>query len=333
MRHFNIALGIMLALCLISCNQLPYTNITNIPVTKNTYTAETTFQKLANDYPFINIASKQVPSNIKEIKNQTYQIYNNRALQLDMYLPQCKLAQPRPAILFVHGGGWRTGDRSLFTPFAIAMAERGYVAATISYRLSPEAQYPAAIYDAKAAVRWLRKNATQFHINNKQIVIAGGSAGGQIASLVGVTNGIEKFDPPSKNSVFSSQVNAIINIDGLSNFTSEETLFYEDDPKKNPSSAGAWFGGRYNEKTDLWREASPLFYVNQSTPPILFLISSQKRFSLGYKEMTQKLSSFNIPYQVTQIPNSPHSFWLFDPWLLPSVEIVDAFLAKQFSLD
>ena len=327
-KIFSGSLWLLLVLCLASC-----TTITEVTDPNNNYTPETTYQKLIGDYPFISVASRQVPQSVTEIKNISYVRYGNRVLQLDLYLPK-KIQQKIPAIIFVHGGGWRAGYRTNFTAFAIAMAERGYAAATISYRLSPEAKYPAAIQDAKAAVRWLRQHAAEYRINPDQIAIAGGSAGGQIASLAGVTDGIQKFDPaikPSQLKKSTSLVQAIINIDGLSDFTSHAALFHEDDPSKNPSAAGAWFGGRYNEKPDLWHEASPLFYVNQNTPPILFLISNQERFSLGYKDMIKKMKPLNIPYQVVKIPNSPHSFWLFDPWLQPSVEAVVNFLNKQFN--
>lgn len=333
-KNFLCVFLLLITFCLMSC-----TKITEVTDPNNTYTPETTYQKLISDYPFISVASRQVPQSVTEIKNISYVRYGNRVLQLDLYLPKSiqqptNIHQKIPAIIFVHGGGWRAGYRTNFTAFAIAMAERGFAAATISYRLSPEAKYPAAIQDAKAAVRWLRQQATKYRINPDQIAIAGGSAGGQIASLAGVTDGIQKFDPtikPSQLKKSSSRVQAIINIDGLSDFTSPAALLHEDDPSKNPSAAGAWFGGRYNEKPDLWREASPLFYVNQNTPPILFLISNQERFSLGYKDMINQMEPLNIPYQVVKIPNSPHSFWLFDPWLQPSVEAVVNFLNQQFN--
>jgi pectinesterase len=305
--------------------------ITQVNDPSNTYTPETTYQKLVGDYPFIGIASSSVPESVMEIKNITYQRYGKRALQLDLYLPKRPAASSVSGIVLVHGGGWRSGYRTNFTPMAIGLAERGYVAATITYRLSDEVQYPAAIHDVKAAIRWLRKNSKKYGVNPNQIAVAGGSAGGQIASLAGVTKGLEKFDPQMKRSAVSSDVQAIINIDGLSDFTSEAARFYEDDPRKNPSAAGAWFGGRYAEKQDLWREASPIFYVDKDTPPILFLISAQPRFSLGHKEMIEKMRPMGVPYQVSQIPDSPHSFWLFDPWLKPSVVIIHEFLLQQFS--
>lgn len=306
--------------------------ITTLDDLSNTYTPETTYQKLIGEYPFISVASRTPPHSVQEIKNITYVRYGKRALQLDIYLPKDKQQKNRPAIMFVHGGGWRSGYRINFTPFAIAMAQRGYVAATISYRLSGESQYPAAIYDVKAAIRWLRTNAKKYGVNPEQIAVSGGSAGGQIASLTGVTNGLDKFDPQHAKSRVSSDVQAIVNIDGLSDFTSEAARFHEDDPRKTPSAAGAWFGGRYAEKTALWHEASPTFYVNKKTPPILFLISAQERFSVGHKEMIEKMKSLNVPYQVTQIPRTPHSFWLFDPWLQPSVDAAAKFLDQQFKV-
>jgi pectinesterase len=290
------------------------------------YTAETTYAKLAPAYPFIRIASRAVPASVRAVTDLTYVRRGAHDLKLDLYLPAGDSRAPRPAIVFVHGGGWRAGVRANFGPMAIRMAERGYVAATISYRLSPEALYPAAILDAKAAVRWVRAHAGEYGIDPGRIAIAGGSAGGQIAALTGVTNGDARFDPDG--GPVSSDVQAIVNIDGLSDFTSEEARKYEDDPAKQPSSAGAWFGGRYAEKAALWRDASPLYHVRKTTPPILFVVSAQRRFSLGREEMVDQLRALGVPNRVVPVPDTPHSFWLFDPWLAPTVEATDAFLKE-----
>ncbi|MFL6631462.1 MAG: alpha/beta hydrolase fold domain-containing protein [Massilia sp.] len=290
------------------------------------YTAETTYAKLAPTYPFIRIASRAAPPTVRAVTDVTYVRRGAHDLKLDLYLPAAGGTAPRPAIVFVHGGGWRAGVRANFAPMAIRMAERGYVAATISYRLSLEAPYPAAIIDAKAAVRWVRAHAADYGVDPARIAIAGGSAGGQIAALAGVTNGEGRFDPDAGPAAVSSAVQAIVNIDGLSDFTSEEARRYEDDPGKQPSSAGAWFGGRYAEKAALWRDASPLYHVNQDTPPLLFIVSAQRRFSLGRDEMVEKLRALGVPNRVVPVPDTPHSFWLFDPWLAPTVEATDDFL-------
>lgn len=319
---------VMLAVLIAGCVSQ---TITRLDDPTNTYNAQTTYQNLISNYPFINIASTTPSTFVKEIKNITYVQYGNRALQLDLYLPKNSNIKPAPGIVFVHGGGWKYGYRENFTPMAIRMAEQGYVATTISYRLSAEAQYPAAIYDVKAAVRWMRSHAKKYGIDAQYIAIAGGSAGGQIASLVGVTNGEEKFDPQMKTSTVSSAVQAIINVDGLSDFTSEAALKYEDDPRKNPSAAGAWFGGRYLEKTELWKEASPINHVSKNTPPILFIGSGQTRFSVGRDEMIEKLKPFGVHTKVVLFPETPHSFWMFDPWLEPTVNASVDFLNQAFN--
>ena len=290
------------------------------------YTADTTYKKLVRHYPFITVASSEVPASVEALRGITYASHGERDLQLDLYLPKARAGKALPGIVFVHGGGWRTGVRANFAPMAIRMAERGYAAATVSYRLSPQAPYPAAIHDVKAALRWMRAHAGAHGIDPRRIAVAGGSAGGQIASLVGVTNGVERFDPDAVPGAVSSAAQAIVNIDGLSDFTSETARSYEDDPAKQPSAAGAWFGGRYAEKQALWREASPTFYVNAKTPPILFIGSAQARFAVGREEMIVKMDAAGVPSRVVLLPETPHSFWLFDPWLAPTVEATVRFL-------
>ncbi|HEY0064228.1 MAG TPA: alpha/beta hydrolase [Telluria sp.] len=273
------------------------------------YTPESTYAKLHTQYPSIRIASREVPAGVTVQRGVAYA----GTLKLDLYRPAH--GDAAPLVVLVHGGGWRTGRRDNLAAMAIRLARRGYAAAAVSYRLSGEARYPAAVDDVREAVRWLRANGAQYRIDPARIALAGGSAGGQIASLVGVTG---------------SGVQAIVNIDGLSDFTSEAARLHEDDPAKNPSAAGAWFGGRYAEKSALWREASPIFHVTPSTPPVLFIGSAQPRFSVGREEMVAKLRENGVPADVVLLPDTPHSFWLFDPWLTPTVEAMDAFLSRHF---
>ena len=278
--------------------------------TGSDYNAATTYAKLVGEYPFISVASNAVPDGVTVVRGLTYVRYGERALALDLYLPDSARGAAMPAVLLVHGGGWRSGERGNLAPMAIRLALRGYAAATVSYRLSPEARYPAAVDDVRAAIGWLRAHAPAYHIDTGRIAIAGGSAGGQIASLVGVTGSVQ----------------AIVNIDGLSDFTSAAARKYEDDPAKRPTSAGAWFGGSYAEKAALWHEASPIFHVTPHTPPMLFIGSAQPRFSVGRDEMVGRLAANGVPYRVVLLPGTPHSFWLFDPWLAPTITAMDAFL-------
>lgn len=328
LRHLVSWTGMALLALMMGCATAPVTSF-NDP--QNTYTPAATYTKYVADFPQMRMLNGALPEGILAFKNLTYVKYGPRELQLDLYAPAPTMADQRPAVVLVHGGGWRAGYRENMMPLAHQLALRGYVTATISYRLSPEAPYPAAIHDVKAAVRWLRMNAKTYGINPERIAVAGGSAGGQIASLVGMTNGDEKFDIQAKKNKVSSDVQAIINIDGLSDFTSEEARKHEDDPRKNPSSAGQWFGGNYATRTALWHEASPIYYVSKGKPPVLFINSSQERFSIGQDEMIRRLEAAKINYHVEKFSDAPHSFWLFYPWMKPTATMIANFLDAQFA--
>jgi acetyl esterase/lipase len=126
-------------------------------------------------------------------------------------------------VVLVHGGGWNAGYRSEFVPMALQLVQRGYAAATISYRLTGEAPYPAAVDDVRAAVRWVRMHATAYGIDPQRIALAGGSAGAQIASLAALTADRRPFDPHARDGAVSSAVQAIVNVDGAADFTIEES--------------------------------------------------------------------------------------------------------------
>ncbi len=294
------------------------------------YTLQKTYEKLKGEYPYIKMVEANLPENVLADTNLTYAEYGKRKLRADVFKPKNENHNKLPAVLLVHGGGWRSGDISLLIPLAQKIAAENFVTVCIEYRLSPEANYPASVYDIKAAVKWMRANADKYKIDSIKIAILGSSSGGQLAALVGMTNGLQKFESKDENNFCSSDVQAIIDVDGLVDFTSEEARKYEDDPKKNPSSAGAWFGGNYAQKKELWKEASPLYYVNSSSPPTLFINSAQERFHCGRDEMIEKLNEYNIYSEVQTIPNTPHSFWLFHPWFEPTLNYALNFLKKIF---
>src|SRR5256885_798491 len=115
-----------------------------------------------------------------------YARVEGRALKLDFHLPHGK---PRPPlIVWVHGGAWRSGSKSDM-PLGKLVEEEGYAVASVDYRLSPEAKFPAQIHDIKAAIRFLRAHSSQWHVSSHKVVIAGDSAGAHLAALVGISNG------------------------------------------------------------------------------------------------------------------------------------------------
>ncbi|MDA3929196.1 MAG: alpha/beta hydrolase [Prolixibacteraceae bacterium] len=294
--------------------------------TDTSFTLNSAYQKEVKKYPFIKPVFPVLPATIDVKKDLVYASYGGRDMHLDIYFSK-NTQKPKPAILFIFGGGWKSGNKEMEAPMAIHFAQKGYVTATIEYRLSTEAIYPAAVIDIKTAIRWMHKNAEALNIDPNQIIISGTSAGGQLAALLGATNNSSLFIDSTFYPEFSSNVQAIIDIDGVLAFIHPESGEGADKPGK-PSAATLWFGGNQYEKTNDWNEASALTHVNESMPPILFVNSSRPRFHAGRDDMIAILDSLNIYSEVYTIPDTPHPFWLFEPWFTPTVNQMEQFLYK-----
>ncbi|QNE39232.1 alpha/beta hydrolase [Hymenobacter sp. NBH84] len=293
------------------------------------FTVYSALAKARKTDPTITLARPVVPATIRSQMNVPYCTASGRALQLDVFYPKARRRGGYPAVLLIHGGGWRSGDRSQHVPMAQQLAARGFVAVTAEYRLSTEAPYPAAVLDLKAAVRWMRAHAREYHLNPKQIASWGFSAGGQLAALLGTTNEETRFDSLACNTGYSSRVQAIVDVDGILAFIHPESG--EGDDRKSISAATYWLGSPKTERPDLWRQASALTYVGPRTPPTLFLNSSVDRMHAGRDDMMQQLNQFNIYHEVHTFPDAPHPFPLFNPWFAPTLDYTVAFLNKVFS--
>ena len=286
--------------------------------------------KIKDEFAKAEIVKPQLPDGVVAENNVIYATladtpYGNRDLHLDLFHPT--KAGIYPAIILIHGGGWRSGNKTMQIPLAMQIASHDYVSACVEYRLSPEALYPAAVYDIKAAIRFLRANAAKYNIDPLKIAISGSSAGGQLAALVGMTSGIKKFDGQEGNSTVSEQVQAIIDMDGILDFTDPSESAKDNDPARR--SAGAyWFGATYKEAPQKWEEASPIKYAGQDTPPILFINSALPRFHAGRDSVIAILKTHGIYSEVHTISGTPHPFWLFHPWFEPTVKYMVDFLDK-----
>jgi pectinesterase len=292
------------------------------------FTVYSAFEKAKKEYPLISIARPAVPGNITSKYNIVYCAYGERQLSLDIFYPKKKKAKKYPAVLLIHGGGWRSGDRSQHIPLAQQIAAQGYVTVTVEYRLSTEALYPASVYDVKAALRWMRANAQKYGTDTTKIAVLGFSSGGQMAALTGTTNGEKKFEGGSCFTSHSSNVQAIIDIDGILAFIHPESA--EGDDRKSTSAATYWFGASKTQKPELWQEASALNHVSSTTPPVLFINSSLPRFHAGRDDLIKKLDSLHIYSEVHTLPDTPHPFLLFNPWFEPTVNFIVKFLNKVF---
>lgn len=281
------------------------------------YSVLSTFNKEKNKFPFIKIVSEKKQEAINQIKDLVYAKIDLRELHLDAFYKEGK--QLQPAVILIHGGGWKSGNKSQMKFFAQEIASKGYSCFSVEYRLSPEAKFPAAIFDVKEAIRYIKKNAEKFNVNQNKIAVLGCSSGGQMAALIGTTNNNLEFE--DKNGLNqNSNVQAIVDIEGILAFKHPES--------EEGKVASLWLGGTYEEKPEIWKQAAALSHVDKNTPPILFINSDMARFHAGRDDMIAVLNQNKIYNEVKNIHNSPHSFWFFDPWFNPMVNFVIQFLDK-----
>ncbi|MGQ7947010.1 alpha/beta hydrolase fold domain-containing protein [Flavobacterium sp. WC2509] len=283
-----------------------------------TYTPKSVYKKELKNHPFISLVQPKHYTNVLEKKEITYTKIKDRELHLDAYCT--KANRKNPAIVIIHGGGWKSGNKSQMETFAQEMASKGFSSFTIEYRLSLEAKYPAAILDVKKAIQFIKTNAKKFNVDTTKIAILGYSSGGQMAALIGSTNNNSLFE--NKNTKATANVQAIVDIDGILAFKHPES--------KEGTVAALWLGGTYDEKPEIWEQASALSHTDNNTPPTLFINSSIDRFHAGRDDMIAILNKNGIYSEVKTIPNSPHSFWFLNPWFDETVTYTAQFLNKIF---
>ena len=282
------------------------------------YTVWSTYNKEFKKFPYIKIVQKSENKAISKQLDLVYKKSNSRELHLDVFYKKENRLQP--AVILIHGGGWKSGNKSQMHFLAQEIASKGYSCFAVEYRLSDEAKYPAAILDVKTAIKYIKENALQFNVDSNKIAVLGCSSGAQMASLIGVTNGNSKFEESISNQ--NSNVQAIINMDGILAFNHPES--------KEGKVAALWLDGSNEEKPEVWEEASALTHANKNSPPILFINSDIPRFHAGRDDMIAILTKFGIYSDVKTLSNSPHSFWFFDPWFDEIVNYSTQFLDKIF---
>lgn len=212
------------------------------------------------------------PSTMHINRDITYAHTDSRDLNLDLYLPAA--TTQGPLIVWIHGGAWRAGNKSNM-PLK-SLVQDGFQVASIDYRLTTEARFPANVHDIKAAIRFLRAKSKSLNLNTSKILIAGASAGGHLAALVGVSNGNETLEGTlGEHTDTSSDVQGIISFYGASNLT---TILSQSTPHGLSVRIPALqllLGGQPEDKVQLAQLASPVFHVNSNDPPLLLIHGDQ----------------------------------------------------------
>jgi acetyl esterase/lipase len=196
-------------------------------------------------------------------RDLVYKRVNGAVLTLDLYCPE-KVSGPLPVIVWIHGGGWRRGRKEQCP--AVALVQDGYAVASIDYRLTSTAPFPAQIEDCKAAVRWLRANASTYHLDPDRIGVWGYSAGGHLAALLGTSGGVPELEGDGDNMQYSSQVQAVCDVAGPADLPAMTNL----GPRRISAIEGL-LGGPLEKDKAKAIVASPIHYISKNDPPFLIV--------------------------------------------------------------
>ncbi len=202
-------------------------------------------------------------------RDLVYAILPKKTLLLDLYLPEATHV-PFPAIIWIHGGGWRQGSKNNCP--ILRMTALGYAIASINYRLSHEAIFPAQIEDCKAAVRWLRANAAQYNLDDKRIGAWGASAGGHLAALLGTSGHVSEWDRSGGNYEHSSRIQTVCNFFGPTDFLKMDIPLFNVPPSAVKHTApnspeSQLIGGPILENLEKVARANPITYITKECPP------------------------------------------------------------------
>jgi acetyl esterase/lipase len=207
----------------------------------------------------------------RDFKDLVYATVDGKPLALDVHMP-AGVRHP-PLVVFVHGGAWTTGSKNQYPSFLV---DRGFAVASIDFRSSNDARFPADVYDIKAGIRFLRAKASEYGYRSDRIAIVGASSGGHLAALVGVTNGEKQLEGTEGDYLNqSSSVQAIVSYFGASDLT---TILAQSTPvglKVREPALQRLLGAPPDQVPDLARLASPIFHVDRNDPPVLLLHGDQ----------------------------------------------------------
>lgn len=240
---------------------------------------------------------------VKVETNVEYSNPDNQHLQLDIARPEGD--GPFPAVLCIHGGGFRAGNRQSYSGLIKKFAERGYVAATVTYRLAPKYPFPAAVHDVKAAVRWLRANARTYRIDPNRIGVTGGSAGGHLAQFLGVTSDVAMFEGDGGNPRESSKVQCVVNYYGPSDFTKSYG--------KSVDAAEVlplFLGGNLEQEPRKHIIASPLYWVTPNAAPTLQIHGTKDTY-VAFEQaewLIERLKAAHVEARLLRLEGAGHGF-------------------------
>lgn len=261
---------------------------------------------------------------MKREKDISYGQVGDRELKLDRYRPEGD-ASTHSAVILLHGGAWRMGDKSMMKPFGEQLAEHGFVALAPEYRLLGEAAWPSQLVDVKTAIRWARTNATELAIDPDKIALQGFSAGGHLALMAGGTPDRPAYPANGEMADISDKVAAVVAFFPPIQFTT-------DTPSPGVLAASGLLGESASKEAA--RKASPIFTVSADFPPTFLLHGTADRMvpHVTSQRMFHRLQEKGVPVELHLYPNHTHEFARL-PSMLPTVQSEIALFLRRTMVD
>ena len=268
------------------------------------------------------------PAGFRAVQDLDYVGAGNPRQMLDLYLPEAASEKPHPLVVYIHGGGWETGSKDQADVLVgLIKGNTPYAGASLNYRLTDQAQWPAQIYDCKAAIRWLRAHAQEYNLDPEKIAVFGISAGGHLVSMLGVTGGVKELEGDlGKHLDQSSRVSCVLDFCGPSDFLTfggKGSIIDPDDPK---GVLAKLIGGPLKDRQEEGRKASPVTYITPDDAPFL-IIHGNKDTLVPYSQATEfetALKAAHVPAILLTGTDGGHVFFSG-----PLVERMFAFNARH----
>jgi acetyl esterase/lipase len=253
--------------------------------------------------------NQPVQGPLEVVRDVPYGKAGERVLSLDLVRLRDRPQDPSPVILFFHGGGWRSGNKERVDPAVLVLARQGFVCASVEYRLSGEARFPAQIHDAKAAVRHLRKNARTLGLDAGRIGAWGPSAGGHLAALLGTTGDVRELEGESGSAGVSSRIHAAASLFGPTDLTNLLAHRRAIDPRAGVDAEVGLLGGAPSDRPQLALWASPLHWVSKDDPPFLLVHGRNDRLVPPRQSevLHEALTEAGVRSELVILPTAGHS--------------------------
>jgi acetyl esterase/lipase len=260
-----------------------------------------TFMKIAYGTGMLDLIDTEpdIPEEITEIKNIEYKYIDSLSLQLDIYKLK-DLVEPAPVLIFIHGGAWRSGKRSDYLTYLVDYAKKGYITATISYRLVKQAPFPAAVQDVNCGVKWIKSHAAEYGIDPERIALIGGSAGGHLAMMTGYGAEYPLFNQDCAIEG-ENKVQAVIDLYGPVDLTTPYAV--------STYQVQDFLNTTYDKDSDIFELASPKTFISSDDPPTLIFqgtIDALVPYSQS-DSLASWLEKAGVPHDYHRLKGWPHT--------------------------